>query len=143
MVQAPVRVPQDQFKCVGPLEDLDNIKAICWEFINKDNLGLKYCCTSDDEVQLTSDLMDLIENGADQAEWAKFKTKCVMMTGSHVALCANHMASAFRTPRIAESALSSASKELIESNLEKVKKQTIDFARSVFASVVDSTESTI
>ena len=60
------------------------------------------------------------------------KESCLMLLGSPIASCVDHLISGIRTPAIAESALRSAGTALIEANEKKAKQDSEHFMRQTF-----------
>ena len=124
---------QEQYAHVGNLENPDAIASIAIELLNADD-GFYSACLTRDEHQLCNQLQKLLSQYPDttRADWAALKEACLRQLGSHVASAIDHIASAMRTPAIAESALRSAGWALIEAN----KTAAADRAQTLFRRLI-------
>ena len=139
MVQAErTFTPQEAFKRVGHLENLDAIASISLKILNDSKSGLWAVALTDAERELLGKFDSRLKNYAEvsRASWAELKEDCLLLIGSQVAAVIDHLVSAMRTPAIAESAIRSAGFALIQANEAKAKVVCTAFMRSTLASAM-------
>jgi len=130
MVQAPARIPQNEFKCVGPTEDIQNIKAAVLDFLIDTKFGLLNNCIGRSDRKLANRFLDEVRNGNfDHQTMAEIKLECLKLTGSEVALSIDYLASALRTPKVAEASFRAASTALIDAYKKKAEIDATTFVR--------------
>jgi hypothetical protein len=142
MVQSTVRTntPQEYFAHVGKLESQEAIALIAKKMLAHKQYGLRQVCLDAEEAELLQSFEKLLSDckGTSRAQWAGLKESCLLLLGSHIASCIDHLISGLRTPAIAESAIRSAGLALIAANEEKAKQSSQRFMRSLLAQVIRS-----
>jgi hypothetical protein len=142
MIQSTARTntPQEYFAHVGNLESQEVIALIAQKMLTHEQYGLQRVCLNAEEVKLLQAFERLLADykGTSRAQWAGLKESCLLLLGSHVASCIDHLISGLRTPAIAESAIRSAGMALIAANEEKAKQSSQEFMRSLLAQAICS-----
>jgi hypothetical protein len=86
--------------------------------LNHEQCGLKQACLDVEEEKLLQTFEKLLFDyeGTTREQWAGLKENCLLLLGSHIASCVDHLISGLRTPAIAESAIRSAGLASIATN---------------------------
>lgn len=135
MTQTTLRTntPQEYFKHVGLLESQEAVASVARKMLQDECNGLVQACISQDERELLEAFSMLLSNhNTSREQWAGMKESCLMLLGSPIASCVDHLISGLRTPAIAESALRSAGMALIEANEKKTRQNSECFMRQTF-----------
>jgi hypothetical protein len=137
---ARTNTPQECFAHVGSLESQGAIALIAQQMLNHELCGLKQACLDVEEEKLLQTFETLLSDyeGTSREQWAGLKESCLLLLGSHVASCVDHLISGLRTPAIAESAIRSAGLALIAANEAKAKQMSQGFMRSQIAQAIYS-----
>ena len=132
---ARTNTPQEYFAHVGSLESQSAITLIAKQMLSHEQYGLKQVCLDSKEEDLLQAFEILLSDyeGTTREQWAGLKESCLILLGSHIASCVDHLISGLRTPAIAESAIRSAGIALITSNEEKAKQSSQRFMRQLLA----------
>ena len=132
---ARTNTPQEYFAHVGSLESQKAIALIAQQMLSHDQYGLKRACLDAEEKELLRAFEMLLSDyeATSREQWAGLKESCLMLLGSHIASCVDHLISGLRTPAIAESAIRSAGIALITANEEKAKQSSQRFMRELLA----------
>lgn len=142
MTQSIVRTntPQEYFAHVGSLESQEAIAHIAQQILNHDQCGLRQACVDVGEEELLQAFESLLTNCASTSreQWAGLKESCLLLLGSPIASCIDHLISGLRTPAIAESAIRSAGIALIDANQRKAKQTSQHFMRRILTHAVHS-----
>ena len=135
---ARTNTPQEYFAHVGTLESQTAITLIAQQMLNHEQYGLKHVCIETEEEDLLQAFEILLSDyeGTTREQWAGLKESCLMLLGSHIASCVDHLISGLRTPAIAESAIRSAGVALITANEERVKQSSQRFMRQLLAQAI-------
>ena len=140
MSQSIVRTdtPQEYFAHVGNLESQAAITLIAQQMLNHEQCGLKQACLDGEEEKLLQAFEMLLSDyeSTSREQWAGLKESCLLLLGSHIASCVDHLISGLRTPAIAESALRSAGMALISANEVKAKQSSQGFMRQVLTQAI-------
>ena len=130
---ARTHTPQEYFAHVGNLESQKAIAHVAQSMLNHKQCGLKYACVDAEEEKLLQAFETLLSEfeGITREQWAGLKESCLMLLGSHIATCIDHLISGLRTPAIAESALRSAGFALISANEARAKQSSQSFMRQI------------
>ncbi len=130
--------PQEYFAHVGNLESQAAIALIAQQMLSHEQCGLKQACLDVEEEDLLQAFETLLSNYEDttREQWAGLKESCLLLLGSHIASCVDHLISGLRTPAIAESAIRSAGIALITANESKAKQSSQSFMRQVLAQTI-------
>ena len=132
---ARTNTPQEYFAHVGSLENQTAITLIAQQMLSHEQYGLKQVCIEPKEKELLQAFEILLSDyeGTTREQWAGLKESCLMLLGSHIASCVDHLISGLRTPAIAESAIRSAGFALIAANQEKAMQSSQTFMRKILA----------
>ena len=130
--------PQEYFAHVGNLESQEAIAHIAQQMIAHEQSGLRQACTDAAEEDLLQAFETLLNNCASTSreQWAGLKESCLLLLGSPIASCIDHLISGLRTPAIAESAIRSAGIALIEANELKAKQTSQRFIREILSKAI-------
>lgn len=136
--------PQEYFAHVGNLESQAAIAYIAKQMLDHQQSGLKQSCINSAEEDLLRSFSMLLDNypEATREQWAELKESCLMLLGSPIASCIDHLISGLRTPAIAESALRSAGMALIAANEAKAKQSSQSFMRQLLTQAIYNLENT-
>ena len=138
--------PQEYFAHVGSLESQHAIAHIAKQMIDHAQCGLKKACMDVAEEDLLRAFEALLTNCASTSreQWAGLKESCLLLLGSPIASCIDHLISGLRTPAIAESAIRSAGIALIAANEMKANQSSQRFMRQMLSqAIIDSSDSTV
>jgi hypothetical protein len=137
---AHTNTPQEYFAHVGNLENQGAIALIARHMLNHEQCGLRQACLDVEEEKLLQTFEKLLSNyeGTSREQWAGLKESCLMLLGSHIASCVDHLISGLRTPAIAESAIRSAGLALIAANEAKAKQSSQSFMRELLTQSIYS-----
>jgi hypothetical protein len=99
--------PQEYFAHVGSLESQGAIALIAGHMLNHEQCGLKQACLDVEEEKLLQTFEKLLSDyeGTRREQWAGLKENCLLLLGSHIASCIDHLISGLRTPAIIKSAI--------------------------------------
>ena len=140
MSQSIVRTdtPQEYFAHVGSLESQAAIARIAQQMLSHEQCGLKQACLDAEESHLLQTFERLLSDyeGTSREQWAGLKESCLLLLGSPIASCVDHLISGLRTPAIAESAIRSAGMALIVANQKKAELSAQSFMRSLLAQAI-------
>lgn len=130
--------PQEYFAHVGNLESQKAIANIARQMIKHEQYGLKHVYIEPAEEELIQAFDELVFSYSEttREQWAGLKESCLMLLGSPIASCIDHLISGLRTPAIAESAIRSAGIALIAANEAKAKQSSQNFMRSLLTRAV-------
>ncbi len=86
--------------------------------LSHEQCGLKQVCLDAEEEDLLQAFETLLSDyeGTTREQWAGLKESCLLLLGSHIASCVDHLISGLRTPAIAESAIRSAGMDMVGGN---------------------------
>jgi hypothetical protein len=103
--------------------------------LNHEQCGLNQVCLEAAEEKLLQTFETLLSDYEDttREQWAGLKESCLILLGSHIASCVDHLISGLRTPAIAESAIRSAGLALIAANEAKAEQSSQSFMRELLA----------
>jgi hypothetical protein len=137
---ARTNTPQEYFAHVGSLESQGAIALIAQQMLNHEQCGLNQICLDAAEEKLLQAFETLLFDYEDttRAQWAELKESCLLLLGSCIASCIDHLISGLRTPAIAESAIRSAGLALIAANKAKAKQSSQSFMRELLAQSIYS-----
>ncbi|KPQ32782.1 MAG: hypothetical protein HLUCCA11_20575 [Phormidesmis priestleyi Ana] len=130
--------PQEYFAHVGSLESQEAIALIAYQMLNHEQCGLKQVCLDGEEETLLQAFETLLSDYecTSREQWARLKESCLLLLGSPIASCVDHLISGLRTPAIAESAIRSAGLALIAANQKKAELSSQGFMRSLLAQAI-------
>lgn len=135
---ARTNTPQEYFAHVGSLESQEAIAHVARQMLIHEKNGLLQACLGVDEKELLQAFGKLLEDyeRTTREQWAGLKESCLLLLGSPVASCVDHLISGLRTPAIAESAIRSAGMALIAANEAKAEQSSQSFMRGLLAEVI-------
>ena len=143
MTETATLTPQNAFPLVGSLEDEKAIKAVALRLITDDAAGLLRCCISDDEQLVCRHLLRVLDKYPDDAkrkEIGRVKEIALLHWGSPIMSAVDYLASAMRTPAIAESAIRSAGNAMFEAAERTdppLARETRELFRQTMAQVIE------
>ena len=109
--------PQNAFPLVGSLEDESVIQNIALAILTDKKAGLMLACVDGNEGRLCRHLHRVLlayPDNVNRADIARIKEMALLYWGGPVAVCVDCIASAMRTPAVAESAIRSAGTALFQ-----------------------------
>ena len=88
---------------MGSLESREAIAHIAQRMIAHEQSGLRQACIEAAEEELLRAFETLLNNCASTSreQWAGLKESCLLLIGSPIASCIDHLISGLRTPAIA------------------------------------------
>ena len=139
---ARTNTPQEYFAHVGNLESQKAIANIARQMIDHQQHGLKqvYIDPAEEELIRAFDELVFSYSQTTREQWAGLKESCLMLLGSPIASCIDHLISGLRTPAIAESALRSAGIAMIAANEAKAKYSSQTFMRNILTQTIYDSE---
>ena len=130
--------PQNAFPLVGSLEDADAIAQI-GKLLLGEQCGLMDASVNKEEKWLCKHYRQRLDSypDVDREQWGRLKELCLLVHSSPVSNAIDYLASAHRTPAIAESAIRSAGTAMYAAS-ERMgrKEETIELFRRVMAGVI-------
>lgn len=135
---ARTNTPQECFAHVGSLKSQEAVAHVAQQMLAHEQYGLLQACLEADEKELLQAFEKLLEDyeRTTREQRAGLKESCLLLLGSPVASCVDHLISGLRTPVIAESAIRSAGMALVAANETKAKQSSQSFMRGLLAEVI-------
>lgn len=134
---AQTLTPQNAFPLCGSLEDEKAVAQIGNLLLTEEN-GLFDCCTNDVERWLCRHYQQRLGDypKTSREQWSRLKEFCLLSHGSSIAAAIDTMASAHRTPAIAEAAIRSTGDRFYDAAFAAGGDKMKDKARTLFQSIM-------
>lgn len=150
MTESPnhTNTPQEYLAHVGNLESQEAIAHIAQKMITHEQSGLRQACVEIGEEELLRAFETLLNicDTTSREQWAELKESFLLLLGSPIASCVDHLISGLRTPAncqvsagaIAGSAIRSAGIALIDANEDKARKSSQNFIRQILVQAINT-----